>query len=670
MYVKIFVLTGSYQMRKSSLTAIELFNLLTKYVDAFYNTSTKLITDEEYDELKDLYESKFNKKFTIGSKIKIEQTVNVSHSYKNLAGTLDKINYLDEFKAWLKRKNVINNVEIFLSYKIDGNSLILEYDNGKLIKALTRGEEGVGKDLTSYFNNTLISGNKSIKQIKGIKGKFGIACECCILYEDFEAMINNGEASYNNPRSAVPGILSEDGVVLSEYLSIIPFKIITEEKLSREENIKLINSIQSQFNTTNFQIKKVKVSEVANYYNDLVETRFQLPFMIDGLVLELTDEKLRNSLGYSDNRPNYAIAFKLPYIEAKTKLLNLEWFTEGNSARYTPVVYFEVVNINNNDYQKVSLSNYKRFNSLHIHKNQEAIFTLRGDVLGYIDPVPSDSKKVSYFKPITHCKFCGNELQLCNNSVFLFCNNNECELVILGTLQNFLEKHNIKGIKRNTLKTLYDNKLLTKIEDFFSLDYNKAKKIKGMGESSVNNIQEALLYFKQECWDYKLLGSLNIPFFSVRRAEQLLQCITFNEFLDLILKEDSSELISRMSTFKGFKEKILNHIYNGFTDSNLLLLSFLIDNIPIKYSKLKSESTEKVFNICVTGKINLFKNRKVLESMLIDKGHKLVDKVTSTTDILMTNDPNTSTDKNIAAKKLGTRVISEEELIILFELAV
>jgi DNA ligase (NAD+) len=497
----------------------------------------------------------------------------------------------------------------------------------------------------------------------------GIATECSVLYSDFEEMIEDG-AEYNNPRSAVPGILSEDGISLSEYLTLIPFKLMIKDKLpNRELEIKLLTEILPYFSKDKtFNITKIntKLQSIEEIYTNTIQNRFNLPFMIDGLVIECANEKLRTSLGYTDNRPNFAIALKLPYIEAKTKITNLEWFTEGNSARYTPVVYFEPVVINNNTYRKVSLSNLKRVTNLKPFIGQEAIFTLRGDVLGYIDPISNDNEYNESFKMITHCEFCKEPLTISSTNTFIYCDNTECELAILGTLQNFLEKHNIKGIKRNTLKSLYDANLLNSIEGLFSLNYKKITSLPGFGEKSSNIIKQALTYFDEPCWDYKVLGSLNIPFFSVKRAQQVLECIGFEEFIDLICKENSSYLVKRLTQFTGFKEKLSNHIYNGFTKANLELLSFLIESLEIKFTTTndeKSDSGEKSLNICVTGSVTQFKTRKDLEEVLSNKGHKLVSKVTSTTDILMTNDPNTDTDKNRAAKKLNTKVLSEIELI-------
>ena len=648
------------------------FLLLTKYAEAFYNTSKKLITDEEYDKLKDDYESKYNERFTIGAKVKVEQSVNLLHSYKNLAGTLDKINSINEFINWSKLKN---SNDYYVSYKIDGNSLILEYEDGILTKALTRGEEGVGKDLTSYFKTAKLANGKSIAKIDKLKGmSVGIATECCVLYSDFEEMIEDG-AEYNNPRSAVPGILSEDGISLSEYLTLIPFKLIIKDKPSnRSYENQLLIKIQSYFSKADFGFTRVNtLKDIEAIYNSTIKNRFELPFMIDGLVIECADEPLRNKLGYTDNRPNFAIALKLPYIEAKTKITDLKWFTEGNSARYTPVVYFEPVVINRNTYRKVSLSNLKRVNNLKPFIGQEAIFTLRGDVLGYIDPIDNESVDNIPFNIISHCQFCKQPLSVTKTNTFIYCDNTDCELVVLGTLQNFLEKHNIKGIKRSTLKSLYDAKLLNNIEGLFNLDYKKISSLPGFGVKSANIIKEALTYFDEPCWDYKILGSFNIPYFSTRRAQQVLQCIGFEEFIELICKDDSSYLTARLIKFKGFKEKITKHIYNGFTNANLELLAFLTESLEIKYTKTDEENYDNEvvsLNICVTGSLNYFKTRKDLEQKILDSGHKLVTKVTHTTDILMTNDPNTDTDKNKAAKKLNTKVLSELDLINYLKLEV
>ena len=657
------------------------FDKLTKYAEAFYNTGSKLVTDEDFDNLKSAYEVKYKTKFTIGAKVKVGQLVTLSHSYQNLAGTLDKVNSLLELTKWQKRRKLANETKLYWSYKIDGNSLILEYEDGKLVKALTRGENGLGKDLTQYFKTATLANGKTIHTVKPktkIK-KFGIACECTVLYKDFDELISSGEASYNNPRSAIPGILSEDGINLSEYLTLIPFKVMSSEmEDDRALHIEFLEELSPFFNNLDFTINLLEEDDVytidhklGSLYNNSIKTRFDLPFMIDGIVIEAVRNNARKSLGYSDDRPNFAIALKLPYIEAKTNLREVKWFTEGNSARYTPVVYFDPVIINGNTYTKVSLANYKRFVSLKSFSGQEALLTLRGDILGYIDPIKSEKNpnikfKYSYFKAITNCNFCNEKLSLDKNNVFLSCINKKCQLVLIGNLQNFLEKHNIKGIKRSTLETLYSNRVIKEVKDFFNLDYDKIAKLPGMGQKTAGNIKDGLSYFEKGCEDYKIIGSLNIPFFSTRKAKQVLELISLDEFLMLVSEDTVDNFLAKMKTFKGFKEKIITHIYNGFDAYNLELVLDIIDNTILFNTKLRTEVTDsdtKTLNICVTGSITKFKNRKELENILSKLGHKLVSKVTKTTDILMTNDKTSGTEKNADALKYGTRVLNEDELI-------
>ena len=187
-----------------------------------------------------------------------------------------------------------------------------------------------------------------------------------------------------------------------------------------------------------------------------------------------------------------------------------------------------------------------------------------------------------------------------------------------------------------------------------------------MGQKTAGNIKDGLSYFEKGCEDYKIIGSLNIPFFSTRKAKQVLELISLDEFLMLVSEDTVDNFLAKMKTFKGFKEKIITHIYNGFDAYNLELVLDIIDNTILFNTKLRTEVTDsdtKTLNICVTGSITKFKNRKELENILSKLGHKLVSKVTKTTDILMTNDKTSGTEKNADALKYGTRVLNEDELI-------
>jgi DNA ligase (NAD+) len=356
----------------------ELKEKLDMYSDSYYNNSVKLVTDEEFDKLKAIYENKTKKKYQIGSKVKVNNTVDISHSYNNLAGTLDKVNTYDEFISWVNRKK-LNSDKLGLSLKYDGHSIILEYTKKKLTKALTRGNGGEGKDLTEWFKNATLVNNVNLSSLDVGLLDFGVAFEAVLSYDSFDKLLKeNPEVSYNNPRSAIGGILSTDGIKYAKYLSLVPLKIISKKTdLTRKQQLNIIDKISTKYNLPEFMNDELDLVDVEDIYNEIVKNRFDYEFMVDGVVIESLNEDNRKLLDFSDNRPNYAIAFKFPYIEKDTRVTGVEWFTEGNSAIYTPVVYFEPVILNGNTYKKVSLANYARFKKLNLKLLDPLIFALR-----------------------------------------------------------------------------------------------------------------------------------------------------------------------------------------------------------------------------------------------------------------------------------------------------
>ena len=364
---------------------------------AYYNTETKLMSDEDFDSLKDTWEKLSGKRFEIGAAPNVSSTVTLSHSYDNLAGTLDKVNTLDEFRAWIKSKGIKVSAKnpLFVSLKYDGHSINFEFVKNKMKKALTRGQDGVGKDLTGYFKKAWdCSFIKPIEMPDVDDEKiedFALGFEAVISWKNLEKLNEEFGTSYKNPRSAIGGIIKEDGVPMAKYLTLIPLKYraITAGHVTRMVELEALASLNGKIKCFDeMEIMTVEsIDELAELYKTIAETRLELDYMIDGIVVETSDQDLRENLGYTDNRPNFTIAFKLPYMEKETTLVDMEWYTDGNTATYTPVAVLKPVIMNGATYQKVSLANYRRFMDLNLHFGDRMLFSLckfalyRGDMV-------------------------------------------------------------------------------------------------------------------------------------------------------------------------------------------------------------------------------------------------------------------------------------------------
>jgi DNA ligase (NAD+) len=292
------------------------------------------------------------------------------------------------------------------------------------------------------------------------------------------------------------------------------------------------------------------------------------------------------------------------------------------------------------------------------------------EVLGYCDKVvdTTDSFNPAFEAP-THCEYCSEPLHY--DGIFIRCINDKCSLVQVGNIQNFLEKNNIKGIKRNLLNALYDYNIIRNIIDLFNIDIDHIAKMQGFGEISAENIKSSLNKFKTEgkFLDYELLGSLNIDLFSVSRAKLICEKYDIDEIFEK-LNNDRKLFESEICNIKGIKDNIANSMIEGLLKNKELIYSILSNATVTKYKELlKENSMNKSYTICITGALNNFK-RPELKKLLESKGHKVVDSVTKNLDYLITNDTSSNTEKNKKAIELNKPIINEQRMMELFEIAI
>jgi DNA ligase (NAD+) len=644
---------------------------------AYYNTDTKLMSDQDFDDLKDAWEKASGKRFEVGASPNVSSTVTLSHSYDDLAGTLDKVVSTDQMKDWLRRRGykVSRKTPLYVSLKYDGHSVNAEFKKNRLSAALTRGKDGIGKDLTGYFRNAwggIFKGKFVPPQIDGETIEdFAFGFEAVISWENLEKLNAEFSTSYKNPRSAIGGIIKENGIPMAKYLTLIPLKYraITGQHVTRIQEIDALLDLaesQSCFDSIDMHVVE-SVEELEELYKSIAENRFDLPYMIDGIVVEIVDQDVRENLGYSDNRPCFAVAFKLPYMEQETRLKDVEWYTDGNSATYTPVAVLEPVMMNGATYQNVSLANYRRFKEMNLQKNDRMLFSLNNDVLGYVEKLPTvhpRGKEDVVLVPPSYCECCGEKLK--NDSVFLFCDNDACDLVKIGRLQQFIEKMGIKGIKRNTIKALYDKGYVEYVHQFLDFDdelSDRLAKEDGFGKSSAKIIVDAIhkkLYSEKGVYDYELLGSLNIPLFGRSRAKLILKHVS----VETLVGEKPNRLEQKLLAIDGVDQATVDVL---FRYQELIEETFKVFSARVKVRSFSQELKEnqvegQKYTVVVTGNLKGY-GRDEFKEAIERLGHKMASSISRKTDYLITNDTSSGTIKNQKATELGVKIIDEQQAI-------
>ena len=651
----------------------ELEKEIKRASELYYNEGQSNLEDFEFDLLVKEYEELTGEKFKSEvSPKKGKKLVDVSHTFPQLVGTLDKAFDLDEFFEWCDDLDVSHKNEILITPKYDGNSVVVVFnDKGELIQALTRGKEGKGLDLTDFFKHVKISGpivdHMAPTEILGIK------CESLITYDNFNKISELEGKSYANPRNLTAGILNSlDGDKYKELAYLAPIDYYYYNKNdsttytigNRIDRLKLLsdavndnllsNSIMLPFES----LSKVDMNVMDEIYSRYINNRSGLELMIDGLVIELSDSISRNRLGRSGDRNNYDIALKFPYMTAETTVENIEWYI-GKTGRFTPVAIVKPVYFNGAEITNISLSNIDRFTKLKLYKDCPVSIGYRADVMAYLDVIEDkyndiEKSKRQYFEIPTHCPECRTKLQKNETGTYLFCPNMDCKVNIVGKIVNWFTKLDIKGIKESTVEKLVE--LMQKdggkatIERLYELKKEDLTSIEGFKDKMAENTINAI-HSKKEIYDYQLFGSLHFENLGIRTSRDIFSKYKFEDITrEALLEVDGISNILADSFIKGI-ESNENTIKIFMNENPYIKVNSYKDTLDVDNSE---NSIPKV--IVFTG----FRDKE-LQAKIELKGSKVTSSVSKNTNLVVTKDVNSTSSKIKKARELGIDIMTPEE---------
>lgn len=367
--------------------AKELVELLKKASDSYYNQSESIISDSEFDQKKDLLISLYEKVLIpkksfdlnlvkeveaflvqIGAPVSTSEWSKAKH--KTPMASLEKVNSKEDFLKWTQE---INDDNYIVMEKLDGISIDLEYDNGKLIKAITRGDGEIGEEITQNV--------VKMKNIKTFIPEFtgNLRGEILLSYKGLEQinyiLIKENKPELKNPRNAASGISKRLDGKFCDFLFVVCYDCLGlkfqtfEEKMKFIENLGVVLSFWKKGH-------KNDIIEIFNNYEK--EKRISLEYLIDGLVISNND--LTKDFGFVNSNPKSKIAWKFKPISIKTEIINIVWDI-GSSRRITPVAVVKPVKICGVTIQNVSLYNYENFKKLKLYKNCEVVVTRANDVI-------------------------------------------------------------------------------------------------------------------------------------------------------------------------------------------------------------------------------------------------------------------------------------------------
>ena len=631
-----------------------LIDLLNKASDAYYNEDREIISnleyDKYYDELKKLEEetgihysnSPTNR---VGYNIS-KELVQVRHESPMLS--LDKTKSVEDLESWLGDKEGI------LSYKLDGLTIVLTYENGVLTKGVTRGNGEIGELVTDNVKNFL---NVPIK-IKYNKHII-IRGEAIITYSDFENINKeiDEDFKYKNPRNLCSGSVRQldPNVTKNRYVRFFAFSMIEGDAELEDTYEKQLDFLSSQgFDVVyHKKVDKNNISDTIKFFEkDILENDNPS----DGLVLMFNDIAYGKSLGRTAKFPRNAIAFKWKDETAETTLREVVW-SPSRTGLINPVAVFDAVELEGTTVKRASLHNLSIMEELQIGIG-DRIKVYKANMI--IPQIAENITKSNNLKIIKECPICKSKLHIHNDNGVktLHCENLSCPVKHIKSFENFVSKNcmDIDGISIATIEKFIVNGYIKEFADLYKLDRykNEIINLEGFGEKSYDNIINSINKEREvDC--YRFINSLGINGIGTANAKVLSKY--YNDDLSSIMNAKIDELCEIDSIGPILAENIYNYLNDK---NNKKIIEDLLKEVKIKTHKKSSNLKLEGLTFVITGNLLEYNNRDELVKEIEEFGGKVSGSVSSKTNYLINNDINSQSSKNKTAKKLNVNIITEK----------
>ena len=642
----------------------ELIEILNEASKAYYAEDREIMSNFEYDRL---YDELVSLEQDSGTVLSSSPTINIGYEavdelpkerHESPMLSLDKTKDREALRDWLKDK------EGLLSWKLDGLTIVLTYNEGVLVKAVTRGNGEVGEVITGNARTFI-----NLPHAIPYKGELILRGEAVISYPDFEKIneqIDDVDAKYKNPRNLCSGSVRQlnNEITAKRNVRLYAFTLVKADGVDFENSRKRqMEFLKEQgFETVEYHL--VNASDILNriqYFADSVADN-EIPS--DGLVLTYDDIEYGRSLGRTAKFPRDAIAFKWQDEVRETKLLEIEW-SPSRTGLINPVAVFEPVELEGTTVQRASVHNVSIVRELKLGIG-DTITVYKANM---IIPQIADNLTGSGSVVIPEkCPACGGNTQIrkINDTEALYCLNPDCpaKKIKLFTLFVSRDAMNIDGLSESTLEKFIGEGYIHEFADIFRLSRHKDElcKLEGFGEKSYNNLIAAIDTARTVQLP-KLIYSLGILNVGLSNAKII--CREFGYDIDKLRKADVEEL----SAIDGVGDVIAGSFTDYFKDEkHNRELDELLKELTIEIPKL--DSSNEAINgktFVITGSLEHFENRNALKELIENKGGKVSGSVSAKTDFLINNDINSGSSKNKKAKELGVKIITEDDFIKMTE---
>ena len=634
---------------------------LNRAAEAYYQRDEEIISNLEYDRLYDQLQALEKE---TGIVLSGSPTVRVG--YEVVSGlpkerhpspmlSLDKTKDVTALKDWLGDKAGL------LSWKLDGLTIVMSYEGGKLTKAVTRGDGITGEVIT---NNARVFENIPLTIPE--KGPVTVRGEAVISYLDFEKInetIGDADARYKNPRNLCSGTVRQlnNEITAGRHVKFYAFSL-AEGKDAQFRHQQFQWMKEQGFETVEYV--KVNADTVEEAVNGFQERIGAFPLPSDGLVLTFDDIEYGRSLGATAKFPRDSIAFKWKDEMRETTLREILW-NVSRTGLINPIAIFEPVELDGTTVSRASVHNLSIVKELALGEGDE-IRVYKANMI--IPQVAENLTRSGTAQPPDKCPVCGSDtvIEDDNGVETLHCPNPECPAKRIKAFTHFVSRNamNIEGLSEATLERLVDEGMVREFADLFDLGKwrDRIVTMEGFGEKSFDNLTAAAEKASHTT-PARLLFGLGIPNIGVANARMIArEC---GDDWDRICSLTEEEL----TAIDGIGAVMASGYVKFFHDGEKLkLLSHLMPKLELVKESDEGRSDQLAgLTFVITGKVEHFDNRDALKAAVEKAGGKTSSAVSSKTDYLINNDISSGSSKNRKAKELGIPIITEEEFLKMIE---
>lgn len=637
----------------------ELVEKLDQAAKTYYQEDREIMSNQEYDSLYDQLEQLEKETGTV---LTNSPTVRVGYEAVN---ELPKEEHpspmlsLDKTKDREVLRGFIGNHKCLLSWKLDGLTIVLTYENGELVKAVTRGNGIVGEVIT---NNARVF--KNIPLRIPYKGQLVLRGEAIITYSEFERInetIGDADAKYKNPRNLCSGSVRQlnNEITAKRNVRFYAFALVSAQ------DVDFSNSREQQFiwlKKQGFEVVEYKVvtseslDEAMDYFSKTIVNN---DFPSDGLVVTYDDIAYGESLGSTAKFPRNSFAFKWADEMRETRLVDMEW-SPSRTGLINPVAIFEPVELEGTTVSRASVHNISIVKELQLGIG-DTIKVYKANMI--IPQIAENLTRSGNLVIPDKCPVCGREARIRkeNDVETLYCMNPDCVAKKIKSFSLFTSRDamNIDGLSEATLEKFIAMGFIHNFGDIFEIGRYKDQivEMEGFGQKSFDNLMVSLEKAKKTTLA-KVIYSLGITGIGLANAKVI--CKYFDDDIEKIRHADEEEI----SAIEGIGPVIAGSMADYFKSAeNNQKLDHLLSHLHLVHEETSAEQVFAGKTFVITGSVEHFSNRSEAKEFIEARGGKVTGSVTKKTDYLINNDKTSASSKNKKAQELGIPILSEEDFL-------